>query len=225
MKNRTRPAVRPAQTHPGRSRQTPWIQSLAAILAASALLVLLPAGPAGAEGAEGTQPAGQSAPAATAPAALARPAPETVLADLPQAPTDGETAILASINEARKASGLAPVVWDPSLSRVARGHAQDMIQNGYFGHISATDGTPARRANKGGIRFTRLGENLAGNSDLADAHRMLMNSPTHRANILDPGFQRVGLAVVRGGPYGYMIVEEFIVPAPTVETRPVASAP
>ena len=100
-----------------------------------------------------------------------------------------------------------------------------MIQNGYFGHISATDGTPARRANRGGIRFTRLGENLAGNSDLADAHRMLMNSPTHRANILDPAFQRVGLAVVRGGPYGYMIVEEFIVPAPTVETRPVASAP
>lgn len=122
-----------------------------------------------------TRPAIQSEPAAvSAPAAQARPAPETVLADLPQASTDGET---------------------------------------------------ARRANKGGIRFTRLGENLAGNSDLADAHRMLMNSPTHRANILDPSFQRIGLAVVRGGPYGYMIVEEFIVPAPTVATRPVASNP
>lgn len=96
-----------------------------------------------------------------------------------------------------------------------------MIEYGYFGHISATDGTPARRANRAGVRFARLGENLAGNSDLADAHRMLMNSPTHRANILDPDFQRVGLAVVKGGPYGYMIVENFIVPA--AETRRVAS--
>lgn len=221
MENRTRPAVRPAGTHTGRSRRSPWIQTLASLVAASALLLLLPAMPAGADGA-GAAPQTQAA-TPLHDLTLAPHAAPANLADLPQAPTDGEAAILAYINEARTAAGLAPVAWDPLLSRVARSHALDMIANRYFGHISATDGTPARRANKGGVRFTRLGENLAGNSDLADAHRMLMDSPTHRANILDPDFQRVGLAVVRGGPYGLMIVEEFIVPAPPADTRPVAS--
>lgn len=41
-----------------------------------------------------------------------------------------------------------------------------------------------------------------------------MASPTHRANILDAKYQRVGIAVVHGGIYGYMIVEIFIEAAP-----------
>ncbi|MGE5589406.1 MAG: hypothetical protein ACM3ZA_02070 [Bacillota bacterium] len=81
MKNRTRPAVRPAEHHTGRTRRSPWIQTLASVMTASALLLLLPAMPAGADGAGGT-----AVPAA--------------LADLPQAPTDGEAAILAYVNEA-----------------------------------------------------------------------------------------------------------------------------
>ena len=59
------------------------------------------------------------------------------------------------------------------------------------------------------VRFTAAGENLALAQTLEIAHRNLMNSPGHRANIMSPAFGRVGIGIMDGGFYGLMISQEF----------------
>ena len=208
MRNKSRPAVAQYHHQHGRGPQTQHhlIRHMLAALLVSVLVVPV-------------LPAPRALAASDAPATAAQtaaPAPVATVAQTAPAPGSLEARLFASINQEREREGLQALTWDPALSRVAEAHARDMIDHDYFGHISSTDGTPAGRAHRGGIAFKRLGENLAGNTDVADAHRMLMASPTHRANILDSGFSHVGIAVVKGGPYGYMIVEMFTAPAAAI---------
>jgi len=116
------------------------------------------------------------------------------------------------INEARAEAGLSPVILDETLSRVARTHAREMIDRGYFGHISPTHGSPGRRVREAGLSFSFVGENLAGHTSVTASHRALLASAAHRRNILHPEVEWVGLAYVRGGPYGGIIVELFVAP-------------
>ncbi|MGE5579021.1 MAG: CAP domain-containing protein [Bacillota bacterium] len=117
--------------------------------------------------------------------------------------------LLALVNEARAAASLPSLEIDEDLCEVAMAHAKDMALSGFFGHVSPNNGTLAARARKAGVSAGRLGENLAGNTSVADAHEMLMRSPSHKGNILDKHFTRIGIAVYRGGRYGLMIVEVF----------------
>ena len=125
------------------------------------------------------------------------------------------------VNAERQRHGISPLVYDPVLASVAEAHARDMIGRGYFGHISPRGTTPAGRVGRAGLRFSALGENLAGDTSVTDAHRLLVASPPHRANLLNAAYTRMGVAVVEGGPYGLMIVELFLSPAAdlTVATR------
>jgi uncharacterized protein YkwD len=59
------------------------------------------------------------------------------------------------------------------------------------------------------IKFKSAGENLALAQTLQIAHTNLMNSPGHRANIMNPAFGRVGIGIQDGGFYGLMISQEF----------------
>ncbi len=129
--------------------------------------------------------------------------------------------MLNLVNAERQRYGVRPLVYDPVLASVAEAHARDMIGRGYFGHISPRGTTPAARAGRAGLRFSALGENLAGDTSVADAHRLLVASPPHRANLLNAAYTRMGVSVVEGGPYGLMIVELFFAPAAdlTVATR------
>jgi len=61
-----------------------------------------------------------------------------------------------------------------------------------------------------GISYRTAGENIAGNPSAAGAMRAWMNSPGHRANILNPNFTRIGIGVVDGGPYGKILTQHFI---------------
>jgi uncharacterized protein YkwD len=60
-----------------------------------------------------------------------------------------------------------------------------------------------------GVRFITAGENLALAPTLRIAHRGLMNSPGHRANIMNPSFGRVGIGILEGGSHGLMITQNF----------------
>ena len=134
---------------------------------------------------------------------------------------EAEGKTLASlINEERQAHSLRPLALDDTLCEIARDHAIDMIQTGYFGHTSPEGVTLSSRLRQAGMPFEKAGENLAGNTSVIDAHAMLMQSPAHRGNILSAEFKSMGVAVVSGGPYGLMIVEVFVTesqvsPAPT----------
>lgn len=122
---------------------------------------------------------------------------------------DLEAKMLEMINTERLKRGLHPLVMDRALVRVARAHSRDMFARGYFSHINPDGEDPFDRIYKANIRFITAGENLALAQSLAIAHRGLMNSPGHRANILHLSFHRAGIGVISGGLYGLMISQEF----------------
>ncbi|ABB14770.1 CAP domain-containing protein [Carboxydothermus hydrogenoformans] len=125
--------------------------------------------------------------------------------------TADEKRFLELTNQARIKNGLKPLAVDPRLVQTARLKAEDMAKLGYFGHISPTYGKPSTMMIAYGIKDYRWigGENLAQNSTVDRAFNALMNSPTHRANILDPRYTHIGVASVPGGRYGKLWVQHF----------------
>ncbi len=105
--------------------------------------------------------------------------------------------LLAMLNRARARDGLAPLRRAKALDQVARAHAKAMIRTGRVAH-DAGDGTPAERLQGAQLSARRVGENVARAPTLRRVHRALWNSPSHRDNMLDSSFDRVGIAVVRG---------------------------
>jgi uncharacterized protein YkwD len=122
---------------------------------------------------------------------------------------DLEAKMLTLVNEERTKRGLKALVADPALVPVARAHSQDMFKRGYFSHYTPEGKDPFDRMKDGGIKYYSAGENLALGQTLKICHDGLMNSPGHRANILNPTYGRLGVGIVDGGAYGLMISQEF----------------
>ncbi|MEG6523261.1 CAP domain-containing protein [Desulfotomaculum sp. 1211_IL3151] len=120
-----------------------------------------------------------------------------------------EQAMLSLINKERAAAGLKPLSMDAALTKIARTKAKDMVDNNYFSHTSPTYGSPFDMMKKNGVVYHYAGENLAGASNVNTAHANLMNSPSHKANILKPEYTKVGIGVVSGSKYGKIYVQEF----------------
>jgi uncharacterized protein YkwD len=113
-----------------------------------------------------------------------------------------ERSLLSVINEVRSGRGLRPLRVDPALARVARSYSTTMIRTDVFTH-----GDMAGRVVRSGARGPRFGENLAwGVGSYATARNIVrgwMASPGHRANLLRPGWNRIGLGAVKGNFLGY----------------------
>lgn len=127
----------------------------------------------------------------------------------PRVRPDIEAEMLILVNKERTQRGLKPLEADPELAIVARKHSVDMFARGYFSHYTPEGANPFDRMTAGGVRFLTAGENLALAQTLAIAHKGLMNSPGHRANILNPTFGRLGIGIEDGGIYGLMITQNF----------------
>jgi uncharacterized protein YkwD len=127
----------------------------------------------------------------------------------PKPRPDLEAAMLELVNQERVKAGLTPLVADPDLVPVARSHSTDMFNRGYFAHDTPEGLSPFDRMKRSNVRFLTAGENLALAPTLQVAHTGLMNSPGHRANILNRDFGRVGIGIMDGGMRGLMISQEF----------------
>ncbi len=138
-----------------------------------------------------------------------KPEPEVYATDYYSIRPDLEQQMLQLVNAERKKKGLKSLVADEQLKKVARAHSSDMLKRGYFSHITPEGKDPFYRMKNAGINYKKAGENLAYASTLAKAHRGLMNSPSHRAAILNKSFGRVGIGIVDGGKSGLMISQEF----------------
>ncbi|ABR47394.1 SCP-like extracellular protein [Alkaliphilus metalliredigens QYMF] len=114
------------------------------------------------------------------------------------------------VNQERIKHNLSPLELDLELTRVARLKSQDMIDDNYFNHYSPSYGSPFEMLEKFGVQYIYAGENLAGNHSVETAHTSLMDSPTHRENILNPNFTNVGIGIREGGPYGKMFTQMFV---------------
>lgn len=113
------------------------------------------------------------------------------------------------VNKEREKAGLAPLLNNDKLKEIARLHATDMFNKGYFSHINPDNQSPFDRLEANGIVFQAAGENLAFAPTVELAHQGLMQSPEHKANILSPDFGRAGIGVIDGGAYGKMFVQLF----------------
>ena len=117
-------------------------------------------------------------------------------------------AVRCLVNAQRSAHGLRPVTAARHLGLSARRHAADMVARNYFEHVSPDGGTVAQRVKRtgylSGARRWALGENIGwGEQHLASPTAIVqawMNSPGHRAVILDARFDQVGVGIAAGVP-------------------------
>lgn len=124
--------------------------------------------------------------------------------------TQDEQEVFDLINSKRVANGLSSLKIDDELQNVARIKAQDMVDNNYFSHTSPVYGSPFDMIKKFGISYRTAGENIAGNSSNSGAVNAWMNSPGHKANILNSSFNYTGIGVVKSPKYGKVYVQMFM---------------
>ena len=122
---------------------------------------------------------------------------------------DLEAQMLDLINRERSERNLKPLKADTSLREVARKHSIDMFRRGYFSHQTPDGIDPFDRIRQANIPYMTAGENLALSPDLQTAHTGLMESPGHRANILNGDFGRIGIGIIDGGVNGIMVTQNF----------------
>jgi uncharacterized YkwD family protein/spore coat assembly protein SafA len=121
------------------------------------------------------------------------------------AATANENEVTRLVNVERAKAGLPALSINWQLARVARYKSQDMINNNYFDHTSPTYGSPFDMMQSFGIRFTAAGENIAyGQTSPQEVMTGWMNSPGHRANILNSSYTQIGVGYAKdsnGRPY------------------------
>lgn len=121
-----------------------------------------------------------------------------------------EQIILNLVNQARKEAGLSELKADSDIMRVAEVKAQDMEDNNYFSHTSPTYGSPFDMLKSFGVSYKSAGENIAGHSTAENAFNAWMDSPGHKANILNSSYNYTGIGVVESNRYGKMLVQMFV---------------
>jgi uncharacterized protein YkwD len=126
-----------------------------------------------------------------------------------------ETQLLEAANRDRAAAGLQPLQWDMSLAAAARQHAQRMAQANTLSHQFACELPVQQRATQAGARFSLIAEIVAEGASAGSLHQQWMNSPPHRANLLDPELNAVGIAVVQSGGMLFA-VEDFSAAVPAL---------
>jgi len=116
------------------------------------------------------------------------------------------------VNIERKKAGVQPLKLDVALTKAARAKAQDMVDNRYFSHTSPTWGSFGAQLKYFGIRYRYAGENIAaGYKSPESVVGGWMKSSGHRANILSPKFNKmgVGYAYTSQGNYHHYWAQWF----------------
>ncbi|MEU7410450.1 CAP domain-containing protein, partial [Streptomyces sp. NPDC042638] len=120
------------------------------------------------------------------------------------APTGTVAQVVALVNKERAAAGCGPVTEDSQLDTAAQGLSDDMAARGFFDHTDPDGNGPGERITATGYRWSTYGENIARGQQTPQAVMdSWMNSPGHRANILNCSFKNIGVGVHNGsgGPW------------------------
>lgn len=116
-----------------------------------------------------------------------------------------EQKVVQLVNAERQKNGLPSLSLSSSISGVARTKSKDMADNNYFAHQSPTYGSAGDMLKQFGVSYSAWGENIASGQRSPEAVvNAWMNSPGHRANILSPDFNKIGVGYVtnsNGTPY------------------------
>lgn len=134
--------------------------------------------------------------------AAACPAPDAVLAE-----------VVTLTNTERARHRLRPLTVDARLAVAAQAHSADMVRRAFFAHENP-DGRKVRdRAVAAGYPYRKVAENIAaGQRSATEVVEGWMNSPGHRANILDGELTQIGVGQAHGGSYGVYWTQVFGAP-------------
>ncbi|MEV8086726.1 sigma-70 family RNA polymerase sigma factor [Streptomyces nigra] len=121
-----------------------------------------------------------------------------------EAPSGTVGQVVALVNKERAAAGCGPLAEDSLLDKSAQAHSADMAARDFFDHTNPDGADPGQRITAAGYRWSTYGENIAMGQQTPEAvMESWMNSPGHRANILNCSFKDIGIGVHEGpgGPW------------------------
>ncbi len=137
--------------------------------------------------------------------------------------------LLSDTNNQRTANGLGALALNSMLSSAAQAKAQDMMTHDYWSHVSPTGVTPWYWITNAGYSYQTAGENLAyGFASASDTITGWMNSPAHRANVLNTSYREVGFGIINAPNYQgtgpetivvAMYAEPYVTPTPIATTQ------
>jgi uncharacterized YkwD family protein len=160
-----------------------------------------PAKPVAKKPVETTKPA-PAKPATPTPPAVEKPAASTPATQQPGAISNIEQQVLTLTNQERAKGGLKPLATDAALMNTARAKSTDMSKNNYFSHTSPTLGSPFDQMKAKGIQYKAAAENIAmGQKTAAEVVKGWMESPGHRANIMNGTYTHIGIGYDANGNY------------------------
>ncbi len=143
-----------------------------------------------------------------------------------------QSGLLASTNAQRASAGVGGLTLNAQLNAAAQAKANDMIARNYWSHTTPDGQQPWVFFDNAGYKYTKAGENLAyGFATSSDAVTGWMNSPTHKANMLDGAFVDVGFGFANGAAYNSsgeqtVVVAEYGKPQTLgASTAPAPAAP
>ncbi len=125
--------------------------------------------------------------------------------------------VFGAINGLRRGAGVATLRRDPLLDEIAMRHAEHLAARGVIAHSPTEGVSPVERLREAGVTADRVAENLARGRTLAEAHRRLTRSPSHRANLLDEGLDAMGFGVARLEGVIYLV--ELFAARPSMSAR------
>ena len=152
-----------------------------------------------------------------APAALAA----TTRPVAPTAAAGGAAQLFDLANRERVAAGLSPLEWRDDVAAIAADWTGQMAASRTLAHNDAYFSS----ATQAEIGSSARGENVAFSGSIEAIHYAFMQSPPHRANILDGDFSQGGFAVQQDSDGTWWATEDFLRPAGARAAEPVAPAP
>jgi uncharacterized protein YkwD len=123
---------------------------------------------------------------------------------------DDERAVLEEVNQQRLRAGVPALAEDPQLSQIANAYAAELRELHLFAHVSPRSGDLKARLQRANYPYVRGGENLAQGPTALEAADLAAQSPAHRKNLLDPGYDRCGIGISRAAG-DVILVELFVV--------------
>jgi uncharacterized protein YkwD len=128
--------------------------------------------------------------------------------------TSAEQMLYDAVNRERASLGLRQLQWDTALANAARLHTTLLADHDALSHRFEGEADLQTRLRMAGASFRLVAENVAEAPDVATLHIAWMNSAPHRANILDPQVDSIGVAIERRGEQYYATQDFAAVVAP-----------
>lgn len=156
-----------------------------------------------------------AAPPAAAPVVEEPPAPPPAPADEVHVPSEpapaAEERLLALVNQARTDAGLAPLTRDPDLDAIARAWSTHLATEGLsLAHNPDYASQIPSGASRWAENVGHMDPSGASAEDVAATiHAAWMDSPGHRANLLDPALTHIGIGVASSPDHGWYLTQDF----------------